>query len=304
MATTLKALATHFKTTPEGVHQKLVERGWSGLEDFIADVGERQPGHYLVSKHVAETLSENGNDHKTTSYGKISKGNATWRKLVYESVRTRPTFLERIGASKDLEDTNHPLYKTWIAMLGRCYDETNKAYKHYQRRKPSEEWLTFKVFAKDMGERPEGTTLDRLDNDKGYSKENCRWATQKQQASNKISTVKINYKGQERRLEELANELGIKYSTLRGRVNQGWPEDQWASPSEEWLKLRQAFGVSKMVKSRGLGVTINGETKTIKQWVIDSGVCLDHYRAVVAQVKKGVPLEEELARHCERKQAK
>ena len=83
--------------------------------------------------------------------------------------------------------TKHPLYKTWDSMIGRCYHKTNASYKNYGARGITvcQEWLDdFANFLRDMGNKPEGHTLDRIDNDKGYSKDNCRWATWSEQIRN------------------------------------------------------------------------------------------------------------------------
>lgn len=78
-------------------------------------------------------------------------------------------------------------YSSWEAMKSRCLNPNHQAYSSYGGRGITicNEWLDFKGFLKDMGERPKGMTLDRIDNDKGYSKSNCRWSTPKQQARNR-----------------------------------------------------------------------------------------------------------------------
>jgi hypothetical protein len=69
-----------------------------------------------------------------------------------------------------------------------------------------------------MGERPHGTSIDRIDNDKGYFKENCRWATRSEQQINKSNRKRISFMGDSKTITEWAKLFGINESTLFGRV--------------------------------------------------------------------------------------
>jgi len=89
-----------------------------------------------------------------------------------------------------------------------------------------EEWNNFENFLKDMGERPEGMTLDRIDNTKGYCKENCRWATPREQANNRSTNVVLEYKGESHTLAEWARLLGMKKNTISNRYGRGLPVDK------------------------------------------------------------------------------
>lgn len=78
------------------------------------------------------------------------------------------------------------VYSTWGAMIQRCTNKKNKWFKYYGLRGITvcKRWLKFKNFLKDMGERPNGLTLERKNNNKGYKPSNCCWATRSQQAKN------------------------------------------------------------------------------------------------------------------------
>ena len=80
-----------------------------------------------------------------------------------------------------------PTYNSWTGMMQRCYSQNATSYHRYGARgiKVCEAWQTFANFLADMGERPEGKTLDRKDNNGNYEPSNCQWSTPKEQAANR-----------------------------------------------------------------------------------------------------------------------
>lgn len=92
------------------------------------------------------------------------------------------------------------------------------------------EWQRFDIFLADMGERPAGCTLDRIDGKKGYYPENCRWATPREQSANLRTNRLVTHRGDTMPLTELSRRLGLKVGTLKYRIARGWSDDEVASP--------------------------------------------------------------------------
>ena len=89
-----------------------------------------------------------------------------------------------------INTTDHPLYSTWRSMRGRCSNPNLDAYPWYGAKGITvcDRWNSFTNFVEDMGERPEGFTLDRINSDQDYSPSNCRWASVTDQLRNRILT--------------------------------------------------------------------------------------------------------------------
>lgn len=153
----------------------------------------------------------------------------------------------RYSSSKHGHTTNtgqSRTYASWSGMLQRCTNPNAPAFRNYGARgiTVAPEWLDFASFLSDMGERPEGTTLDRVDNAKGYSKDNCRWATIREQQQNRRVNVHVDYNGESFCVSALARKLDLKRATLVYRMRQGWPIDRWGErPSLSQLGTTHAL---------------------------------------------------------------
>lgn len=119
----------------------------------------------------------------------------------------------------------HPEYQVWKAMIERCTHSNSRAYRNYGARGITvcSRWLDCAKFFEDMGPRPTGTSLERINNDAGYSPENCKWATLHEQSRNKRSNVKIEFDGETKCLTDWANEYGIHPATLFSRIRRKIP---------------------------------------------------------------------------------
>lgn len=110
-------------------------------------------------------------------------------------------------------------------MRARCRSSNDSAYANYGGRgiTVSPEWEDFGVFLADMGRRPSSKhQLDRIDNEKGYSKGNCRWTNSTQNHNNTRTNRTLEFNGRRQTIAEWAAELGINYRTLNNRINRGW----------------------------------------------------------------------------------
>lgn len=128
---------------------------------------------------------------------------------------------------------SHPLYNTWKEMRRRCNSPDSIAYCNYGARGISicKRWDEFSNFLADMeaGHKP-GLTLERINNNRGYSKRNCKWATRREQSRNKRNNKNFLYKGVRYCLKDLSQHLGINYDTMKDRLRSGRSFEEVISP--------------------------------------------------------------------------
>ena len=132
----------------------------------------------------------------------------------------------------------HPLYKVWKRMRARCKTSHPHHAKVYLDRGITvcSEWDDFKTFYDDMiSTWKPGLWIDRINNNLGYSKSNCRWITQVEQVRNKTTNRLLDFGGKSRPVSEWADILGINKQTLFNRLRYGWSvEKSLTAPIRQW----------------------------------------------------------------------
>ena len=118
------------------------------------------------------------------------------------------------------------IYYRWCGMIKRCRNPHCKQYPNYGGRGIAVcgRWLVFENFLEDMGHPPKGMSLDRKDNNLGYSKENCRWATRKEQSRNTSRNRIMLVADQKLVAKDAAKKVGLSYSKVLGRLHRGWDQ--------------------------------------------------------------------------------
>jgi hypothetical protein len=159
--------------------------------------------------------------------------------------------------------SKHPLYNIWASIKQRCTNPKSAGYKLYGARgiTMQPEWVTsFATFLEDVGERPHGSSIDRIDNNKGYVRGNIRWATPQEQSNNTRTNRYVTVDGVTKTLAQWARELNISYRLLRSRLDRG------VTPPE-------LFQVKAMpTKTATFYVEVNGQLMTIKEAVLHTGL--------------------------------
>ncbi len=121
-------------------------------------------------------------------------------------------------------------YTSWQLMKDRCYNKNNKTFSYYGGKGITvcDRWInSFENFIDDMGEKPTPThSIDRIDNAEGYSPENCKWSSKKEQVRNRRNTKLIVYKNQEKPLAEWCEILDLDYPKINKRLWRGWPVEK------------------------------------------------------------------------------
>jgi hypothetical protein len=122
-----------------------------------------------------------------------------------------------------------PTYKSWSSMKSRCSVKAGiQNYNNYYGRGITvcDKWQKFEGFYDDMGDRPEGMTLERKNNNKGYNKRNCKWATLQEQSNNTRYNVRITHNGKTLTATQWGRVYGLGAGLICNRYHKGWPIDK------------------------------------------------------------------------------
>lgn len=177
-------------------------------------------------------------------------------------------------------------------MLARCTNGKNRRYKDYGGRGIGvcERWYDFANFLADMGEKPKGYSLDRIDVNGDYEPGNCRWATATEQARNKRNNTLLTHNGETHTIAEWGDILGIRHTTISTRLHSGWSVERALTPHK----------TPKAEYRHNHALTYNGETLTLAEWARKTGIGTS---AIYGRFHAGLPAEE-ILRHEDRRRTK
>lgn len=140
--------------------------------------------------------------------------------------QVRETFAKHFINSrrKRVPQRDVPGFTSWSSMMARCYNKNHEHYKQYGGRgiKVCRRWHWFKNFFADLGPRPDGLSLERVNVNGNYEPSNCKWATHKEQMRNTRRNKHYELDGEKKTLGEWAKKYGIDYHTVFARIKYGW----------------------------------------------------------------------------------
>ena len=134
------------------------------------------------------------------------------------------------------------IVNTWFGMHQRCGNPNNPQWKDYGGRGIAVRYTSFDEFFADVGERPAGMTIDRIDNDGDYAPGNVRWATRAEQQYNRRNPVFVEIEGEKHRLHDLAKQSGIDRLTIAERAKRGLSMAEVLSPERRYDLSGLALG--------------------------------------------------------------
>lgn len=183
--------------------------------------------------------------------------------------------------------TRSKVYAAWKNMRNRCESPKNIQWHDYGGRGivVDDRWLVFENFYADMGDPPHGFSLDRIDNDGNYTKENCRWADKSTQRRNQRGgVIWLTIKGERMILTDAVKKYGVvPFQTANVRIWQGWdPVKAVLTPYTRNFKHVQGCGKR---------YEWNGKSLTVAEWEKETGI---PRLTIMKRIQAGIPLEQAL----------
>lgn len=154
-------------------------------------------------------------------------------------------------------------YKIWCKMRDRCHNPNCRDYVRYGGRGITIDpaWDNFEQFLEDMGLRPSPEhSIDRKNNELGYSAANCRWATAQEQALNRRSNVPMTYAGKTQTMSAWAKELGVPYTCFHERMRHGWSVEEILSTPVQKRRMVTYLGRTQSVHAWSKELGVDGST--------------------------------------------
>lgn len=202
----------------------------------LANIAGKRFGRLVVISRDIDHFTESGNRQVTWICRCDCGANISVRATHLRNGHTKSCgCLKKEGAARRVRkmNTTHGLrnsrlYSIWRGMINRCNNKKHKSSHIYMGRgiKVCEEWRSFEVFrnwAIANGYEP-SLTIDRIDNDSGYSPCNCRWVSIKAQANNRRANRKLTFNGLTKTISEWSDATGITAGTIADRIDRGWDE--------------------------------------------------------------------------------
>lgn len=164
-------------------------------------------------------------------------------------------------------------YQSWRHMKSRCNNPSNLDYPNYGGRGITvcDRWLNdYDAFFEDMGERPKGFSLDRINNNGNYEPLNCRWATPTEQANNKRNNSILTINGKTQTLSQWAKEKNIHHTVLLYRINARLPPEQLFSHKK--IKPKNYLHLKNLPRKDNVIIEFDNQKLTIAQWAEKTGL--------------------------------
>ena len=226
---------------------------WENFENFLADMGEPEPGMSLdridndkgYCKENCKWMSKldqanNRRNNIAVTIDGVTKSLSQWSRqsgIAYRTILCRLkrgvnpkeavfTLIKEFESRRTLVTckSSSPTYRAWVSMRSRCRSPRDPGYPDYGGRgiKVHEDWEVFDNFYRDMGERPDGTSLNRINNEGNYEPGNCHWENQREQIRNRRNTLRVTIDGVSKSIAEWSEISGVDLRAIKARLRRKW----------------------------------------------------------------------------------